>query len=80
MNQFAHERKKIKIKIKIKKKMGLPGFEPGLEDSESSVLAITPQALIYLLCVHPFTIMWSKPSAGFDHQCFTAVTMSIISL
>ena len=25
--------------------MGLPGFEPGLEDSESSVLAITPQAL-----------------------------------
>lgn len=28
--------------------MGLPGFEPGLEDSESSVLAITPQARMSL--------------------------------
>ena len=26
--------------------MGLPGFEPGLVDSESTVLAITPQALL----------------------------------
>ena len=25
-------------------KLGLPGFEPGLVDSESTVLAITPQA------------------------------------
>ena len=25
--------------------MGLPGFEPGSVDSESTVLAITPQAL-----------------------------------
>ena len=28
--------------------LGLPGFEPGLEDSESSVLAITPQARMSL--------------------------------
>ncbi len=29
---------------KKKMSLGLPGFEPGLVDSESTVLAITPQA------------------------------------
>ena len=29
--------------------VGLPGFEPGLEDSESSVLTITPQARIFYI-------------------------------
>ena len=28
--------------------LGLPGFEPGLVDSESTVLAITPQALFFV--------------------------------
>ena len=38
-------RVKMVIKKYIPAHMGLPGFEPGLVDSESTVLAITPQAL-----------------------------------
>ena len=35
-----HKKKKFLCDV------GLPGFEPGLVDSESTVLAITPQALL----------------------------------
>ena len=37
--------------------MGLPGFEPGLVDSESKVLAITPQAH----CVKIFYAVMRRP-------------------
>ena len=43
-----NEKKKIFTAIHTNDIMGLPGFEPGLEDSESSVLAITPQARMSL--------------------------------
>ena len=41
--------------------MGLPGFEPGLVDSESTVLAITPQALLMVRYKNFFTQMMRRP-------------------
>ena len=42
--------------------MGLPGFEPGLVDSESTVLAITPQARWYACTCKIF--LFSYASTG----------------
>ena len=41
--------------------MGLPGFEPGLVDSESTVLAITPQARWYACTCKIFLSVMRRP-------------------